>query len=82
MRPAFFAPFMGNADRLENGNTLVTESPFGRLFEVTPEGTIVWEYVIPHFAEYPDGAARRYSPGATNSVFKTYRYPRERIPWL
>lgn len=82
VRPAFFAPFMGNADRLPNGNTLVTESPFGRLFEVTSDGHMVWEYVIPHFAEYPEGAARRYSPGPTNSVFKTYRYQREHIPWL
>ncbi|MGA2394697.1 MAG: aryl-sulfate sulfotransferase [Candidatus Lustribacter sp.] len=82
MRPSFFAPYMGNADRLENGNTLITESTFGRLFEVTPEGDVVWEYVIPQFAEYPAGAARDYSPGFHNSVFKANRYPKTRIPWL
>ncbi|WP_162912966.1 arylsulfotransferase family protein [Rhodospirillaceae bacterium SYSU D60014] len=34
-------------DRLPNGNTLITESDGGRIFEVTPDGTIVWEYVNP-----------------------------------
>lgn len=82
MRPAFFTPYMGGAQRLWNGNTHITESATGRLFEVTPSGEVVWEYVIPHFAEYPDEAARRYVPGHHNSVFKTFRYAREQIPWL
>jgi hypothetical protein len=82
MRPEFFAPYMGNADRLENGNTLITESAFGRLFEVTPAGETVWEYVIPQFSEYPAGAARDYSAGFTNSVFKAFRYSQARVPWL
>jgi hypothetical protein len=34
-------------ERLANGNTLITESEGGRLFEVTPEGEIVWEYLNP-----------------------------------
>jgi hypothetical protein len=33
--------------RLPNGNTLVTESDGGRLFEVTRQGEIVWEYINP-----------------------------------
>jgi Arylsulfotransferase (ASST) len=33
--------------RLPNGNTLITESDGGRIFEVTREGDIVWEYVNP-----------------------------------
>ena len=82
MRPEFFAPYMGSAERLDNGNTLITESAFGRLFEVTPDGDTVWEYVIPQFAEYPAGAARAYSAGYTNSVFKASRYSEARIPWL
>jgi len=34
--------------RLPNGNTLITESTQGRIFEVTPENEIVWEYYNPH----------------------------------
>lgn len=60
----FYTPFMGNAQRLPNGNTHVTESSTGRLFEVTPVGEVVWEYVIPWFAEYPDEAARKTGPAS------------------
>ena len=33
--------------RLPNGNTQIAEATSGRIFEVTPEGEIVWEYVDP-----------------------------------
>jgi hypothetical protein len=33
--------------RLANGNTLITESNAARIFEVTPEGDIVWQFVNP-----------------------------------
>ncbi len=43
----FYSFSCGTADRLRNGNTLVTESDGGRAFEVTPEKEIVWEFVSP-----------------------------------
>ena len=46
----FFSEFCGTAQRLPNGNTLVTESSRGRAFEVTREGGIVWELHSPHRA--------------------------------
>lgn len=79
---AFYSAFMGNAQRLPNGNTHITESATGRIFEVTPAGEVVWEYVIPWFDEYPDPAARRTGPGKVNTVFQTFRYSREQLPWL
>ncbi|PSP32400.1 ArsR family transcriptional regulator [Halobacteriales archaeon QH_10_67_22] len=36
-----------DADRLPNGNTLVTDSLNHRVLEVTPEGQVVWEYYAP-----------------------------------
>ena len=33
--------------RLPNGNTLITESDGGRIFEVTRPGQIVWNYINP-----------------------------------
>lgn len=33
--------------RLENGNTLITESSGGRLLEVAPDGSRVWEFINP-----------------------------------
>lgn len=45
----FFSAFISNAQRLPNGNTLITEGQSGRIFQVTPKGKIVWEYVTPHY---------------------------------
>ena len=82
MKPSFFSPYMGAVQRLANGNTHITESATGRLFDVTPSGEVVWEYVIPFFAEYPEAAARAYVPGHQNSVFRSYRYAPSEVPWL
>jgi len=38
----FYSMVMGGCERLPNGNTLVIESTSGELFEVEPDGTIVW----------------------------------------
>ncbi|OKH69042.1 ArsR family transcriptional regulator [Mycobacterium sp. SWH-M5] len=44
----FFSSFVSNAQRLPNGNTLITEGMQGRLFQVTSDGEIVWEYHSPY----------------------------------
>ena len=67
----FFSPRISNAQRLPNGNTLICEGDFGRLFEVTHEGELVWEYVNPYFGEGPNGL--------NNRVFRAYRYSAEEI---
>ena len=46
----FFSLTCGTAERLPNGNTLVTESDSGRAFEVTRAGEIVWEFWNPQRA--------------------------------
>ena len=43
----FYSRTCGSAERLPNGNTLITESDFGRAFEVTEGGEIVWEFMNP-----------------------------------
>jgi len=72
----FFSPRMGCAQRLPNGNTLITESSFGRFFEVTKEGEIVWEYINPFFGEPFFGGP----PGSeSNQVFRAVRYSADEI---
>jgi len=70
-RPAvvlsFFSFMAGGADRLAGGNTLVTEAASGRIFEVTPAGDTVWEYVSPFTLIDP-----RFGP--TPAVFRAHRY--------
>jgi hypothetical protein len=72
----FFSPRMGIAQRLANGNTLLTESSFGRFFEVTNEGQIVWEYVNPFFGRPFFGGP---VGSETNQVFRALRYSPEEI---
>jgi len=68
--PDFYASFISGCQRLPNGNTLVIEGPEGRIFEVTREGKLVWDYLNPHGGDLKangvDGRAlfraRRYSP--------------------
>ncbi|HET9793571.1 MAG TPA: arylsulfotransferase family protein [Thermoanaerobaculia bacterium] len=43
----FFSKASGAAQRLANGNTLVTESMTGHVFEISPTGDIVWKYAGP-----------------------------------
>jgi hypothetical protein len=66
----FFSAIRSAQQRLDNGNTLITESDQGRIIEVTPAGDIVWEYLNPHRAG-PDGGriavvswAERLDPGS------------------
>ena len=47
----FYSSFISSARRLPNGNTLIDEGMNGRIFQVTPAGEIVWEYVNPFFKE-------------------------------
>lgn len=48
---SFFSPHMSGAQRLPSGNTLICEGNKGCIFEVTPDGRIVREFVNPHFCE-------------------------------
>jgi hypothetical protein len=40
--------FLKYIQRLPNGNTLITEGMHGRIFQVTPSGRVVWEYLTPY----------------------------------
>jgi hypothetical protein len=50
-KESFFTKERGGNQRLPNGNTLITESEKGRVFEVTKKGKIVWEWFNPFFTE-------------------------------
>jgi hypothetical protein len=49
-----FAALVSGTQRLPNGNTLITYGPFGRIFEVDPDGRVVWDYVNPHYTVRKD----------------------------
>jgi len=62
---SFYSAIQSGAHRMKNGNTFVTSGFRGRMFEVTPENEIVWEYWNPFNFQYrlPDGnVAAPYIP--------------------
>ena len=58
------------AERLPNGNTLISEGAPGRIFEVTHNKEIVWEYINPFRSNGGGGGGGN----AANSVFRAHRY--------
>jgi hypothetical protein len=72
MSGRLYSSFMSSAQRLLNGNTLITEGGTGRLIEVNTDGKIVWEFVSPW----------KDKRGNLSVVYRAYRLPYEWIPQL
>lgn len=69
---SFYSPTRGSNQRLPNGNTFIAESDSGRLFEVTPAGEIVWEFLNPDVLEN----------GRRMPLYRAIRYQRELVEGL
>lgn len=69
----FFSYYVSAAQRLPNGNTMITEGADGRIFEVTADGEIVWEFISPYFGEERQDH---------NMIYRAYRIPYDWIPQL
>ena len=68
----FWSPHISGCQRLSTGNTLICEGGKGCIFEVTPEGDVVWEYINPFHGSHPA------SPDAEiNWVFRAKRYSQD-----
>ena len=64
----FYSQLISSAQRLPNGNTLITEGGSHRIFEVTPEKEVVWEYIAPF--------------NMNGEIYRAYRYPYEYVPQI
>jgi len=67
MKMYFYSSIYSNCQRLPNGNTLICEGTSGRIFEITKDGEIIWEYV--HYLDQKDKIGSRSFP-----VYSAYRY--------
>ena len=65
-----FSPYISGARRQPNGNTVICEGANGRLYEVTLEQEVVWEYWKPE-------AGKGLFPW---SIFRCFRYGRDFCP--
>jgi hypothetical protein len=71
---SFFSAFTSSARRLPNGNTQITEGQTGRVFQINPQGNIVWEYISPFFSK-PE--AHR---SASNALYRATPVPYSWVP--
>lgn len=71
----FFSATISGAQRLPNGNTLITEGDRGRMFQVTPDQQVVWEYTNPYFNANTENVE-------VNSVFRGLHYAADELPNL
>jgi Arylsulfotransferase (ASST) len=69
---SFFSKTRGSCQRLPNGNTLITESNTGYVFEVTRSGEVVWSFANPDV----DAAGNRAT------IRRMTRFGREELPFL
>jgi hypothetical protein len=69
----FFSSSWGSVQRLPNGNTFSLDCHKGRLFEVTPYGEVVWEYISPF-------AWGRGTQVVDSGIYRTYRYGYDDVP--
>jgi hypothetical protein len=75
---SFRSTHISAARRLPNGNTFIDEGQSGRLFQVTPDGEIVWEYVNPYFRTGKDPVTGR--PTANNQLYRGQPVPYGWVP--
>ncbi len=66
----FYSGFISGMQRLPNGNTMIIEGSNGRVFEVTAEHELVWEFICPYVNERMN----------MNMVYRAYRVPYEWVP--
>lgn len=67
---SFFTARRGSTQRFVNGNTLVTESDTGRVFEITEDGKLVWEWYNPLFSNQGRSIVykmKRFEPGVVDA---------------
>lgn len=67
----FYSPYRSSAQRLANGNTLICESDAGRIFEVTAEKEIVWDYYSPFLGQGPENQGRH--------IYRARRYTKAEV---
>lgn len=70
----FFAPIVSGAQRLPNGNTLVTDGVRGHIFEVTQDQKLVWDFINPY-------TTKMTGHFPNNFLFKARRYSQNEINW-
>jgi len=76
---AFHSKHISSARRLPNGNILINEGEQGRVFQVTPDGEIVWEFVSPYRDNKPPHSSRPERVG-NRMIYRAQPVPYDCLP--
>ena len=74
---SFYTARQGAAQRLPNGNTLITSSNSGHLIEVTQDKEVVWDYVNPITGQDNINCFLGTGGFVFNMIHRAYRYGRD-----
>jgi len=66
----FFTIDRGGNQRLPNGNTLIAQSEKGRVFEITKDGKVVWEFYNPDVRKKERAAIYRMMRTTNPKIYK------------
>ena len=67
----FYSPYRSGIQRLPNGNTMICECDAGRIFEVTQDKEIVWDYYSPFMGQGQNNQGRH--------IHRATRYADEQV---
>lgn len=79
---SFYSSYISGAQRQRNGNTLICSGANGQVFEVEPNGTEIWRYIVPldnggvmnQGENPPSGGGGGPGGGLPNTIFRAERY--------
>lgn len=74
-RDTFYSSFISGSQRLPNGHTLICQGRDGRVFEVDPEGRLVWDWWNPHGGDAPPTEQSGQAP--RRALFRATRVPHD-----
>lgn len=74
-QPKFYCPIVGSQQRFKNGNTLITEGYYGRIFEIDYNGEIVWDYTYPNYVTKDEHRSKLYEVGL-RQIYRAYKIDR------
>ena len=75
---SFYSRNISGVQRLVNGNTLGVAGRQGHVFQVTPDGDVVWEYIVPVMVGLPEGVTsdqvfrKTMSDSDDNAIFTAH----------
>ncbi len=73
----FFSGYISGAQSLYNGNTLICDGAYGRLFEIDTAQEVVWEYYNPIVQDsilHQGDSLHPFALGTNNPVFRALKY--------